>query len=53
MLKQAFGDEAMSRTQPSEWYKRLNVGRCSVEDSESSGPPSQKAKKTSNTSENH
>lgn len=40
MLKQAFEDEAISRTRTREWYKRLNAGRCSVEDSESSGSPS-------------
>jgi hypothetical protein len=36
MLKQAFGDEAMSRTQTNEWYKRFKEGRTSFEDSERS-----------------
>jgi len=27
MLKQAFGDEAMSRTQTHEWYKLFKEGR--------------------------
>jgi hypothetical protein len=40
VLKQAFGDEAMSRTQILERYKRSEEGRTSVEDSERSGRPS-------------
>jgi Ca2+-binding EF-hand superfamily protein len=40
MLKQPFGEEAMSRTQIREWYKRLNAGPYSAEDNVSSGPPS-------------
>ena len=32
MLKQAFGDEAMSKTQTDEWYRRYGEGRTSVED---------------------
>jgi len=32
MLKQAFGDEAMSRTQTRQWYRRFKESRTSVED---------------------
>jgi hypothetical protein len=37
MLKQAFEDEAMSRTQSHEWYIRFKEGRTSTEDNERSG----------------
>jgi hypothetical protein len=37
MLKQAFGDEAMSRTETHEWYKPFKGGQTSVEDNECSG----------------
>jgi hypothetical protein len=40
MLKQAFEDEAMSRTQTHEWYKPFKEGHTSVEGSERSGWPS-------------
>jgi len=39
MLKQAFWNEAMSRTQTHEWYKRFKEGHNSVEDIERSGRP--------------
>jgi hypothetical protein len=34
ILKQAFGDETMSRTQTHEWYKCFKEDETSVEDSE-------------------
>jgi hypothetical protein len=34
MLKTAFGDSAMGKTQTSEWFSRLKRGENSVEDSE-------------------
>jgi transposase len=40
MLKTAFGDNAMGRTQSFEWFSRFNRGKTSVEDSERSGRPS-------------
>jgi hypothetical protein len=40
MLKQVFGDEAMSRTQTHEWYTCFQVGWTSTEDNERSGQPS-------------
>jgi hypothetical protein len=40
MLKQALGDEAMSKTQTNEWYKCYREGRTSVEGSGRSGRPS-------------
>jgi len=40
MLKQAFGDEAVSRTQTHEWYKCCKEEWASVEDIEHSGKPS-------------
>jgi response regulator of citrate/malate metabolism len=40
MLKQAFGNKAMSRTQTHNWYKHSKEGRTSVEDIECSGRPS-------------
>jgi len=40
MLKQAFGDEAISRIQTHEWYKPFKEGQTSVEDNERSGRPS-------------
>jgi len=40
MLKQGFGDEAMSRTQTHEWYKCFQGVRTSIEDNECSGQPS-------------
>jgi hypothetical protein len=39
MLRQAYGDEAMSRTQCFEWHRRFKGGRTSLED-EQSGRPS-------------
>jgi transposase len=40
MLKQAFGDKAMSKTQTHKWYKHFKEGRTSIEDIERSGQPS-------------
>jgi len=40
MLKQAFGDEAMSRTQAHEWYKYFKESRTSVKNNECTGQPS-------------
>jgi len=40
MLKQAFGDEAMSRTQTHEWYKHFKVGQTSIKNNENTGQPS-------------
>jgi len=37
MLKTAFGDNAMGRTQTFEWFSRFKRGETSVEDSERSG----------------
>jgi hypothetical protein len=40
MLKTAFGDNAMGRTQTFEWFSQFKRGETSVEDSERSGRPS-------------
>ena len=40
MLKIAFGEEAMCRTQTNEWWKRFKEGRTSVDDDPRSGRPS-------------
>jgi hypothetical protein len=40
MLRQAYGDEAMSRTQCFKWHRRFKGGRTSLEDDERSGRPS-------------
>ena len=40
MLKIAFGEEAMCRTQTYEWRKRFKEGRTSVDDDPHSGRPS-------------
>ena len=40
MLKQAFGYEALSRTQTHEWYKRVKESRPSIGDSDHTGWPS-------------
>jgi hypothetical protein len=37
MLKQAFGDEVMIRTETHEWYKHFKEGQISIADSEGSG----------------
>jgi DNA-binding XRE family transcriptional regulator len=37
MLKQAFEDEAMSRTQSHDWHIRFKEGRTSIEDNERPG----------------
>jgi hypothetical protein len=40
MLKEAFGDNAMSQSKTCLWYKRFKDGRTSVNDDERSGRPS-------------
>jgi transposase len=40
MLKQAFGNESMGRTQTYYWYKRFKDGQISIEDDPRSGRPS-------------
>lgn len=40
MLKEAFGDDAMGKSQTYEWFRRFKEGRTSVEDDERSGRPS-------------
>jgi hypothetical protein len=40
VLKQAFGNESMGRTQTYDWYKRFKHGRISIEDDPRSGRPS-------------
>jgi hypothetical protein len=40
MLKTAFGEEAMCRTQMYKWGKRFKEGRTSVDDAPRSGQPS-------------
>jgi transposase len=47
MLKIAFGEEVMCRTQTYEWWKRFKEGRTSVHDDPRSGRPS-----TSKTDDN-
>jgi len=47
MLKEAFGDDVMSRTQIYEWYKAFREGRENAEDEPRSGRPS-----TARTDEN-
>ncbi|XP_050533350.1 protein GVQW3-like [Daktulosphaira vitifoliae] len=40
LLKQAFGDDVLSRTTCFEWFKRFKEGRSSTKDNERSGRPS-------------
>lgn len=40
MMKTAFGDECMSKTQIKDWYKRFKDGRTSVDSNPRSGRPS-------------
>jgi len=40
MLKEAFGEQALSQARTFEWFKRFKDGRQSVEDSKHSGQPS-------------
>ena len=47
MLREAFGDNAMSQSKTFLWYKRFKDGRTSVDGDERSGRPS-----SSTTSEN-
>jgi histone-lysine N-methyltransferase SETMAR len=42
MLKQAFGNESMGRTQTYDWYKRFKDDRISIEDDPRSGRPPQR-----------
>ena len=37
MLKQAYGEDYLSRTQCYEWYQRFKSGRTSIEDDPKSG----------------
>ena len=39
MLKTAFGEQAMGRSQTFRWFSRFKAGRTSTDDDESSGPP--------------
>ena len=39
MLEEAFGEQALSQTRTSEWFKHFKDGRESVEDSKHSGRP--------------
>ena len=39
MLKTAFGEQAMGRSQTFQWFSRLKAGRISTEDDERSGRP--------------
>jgi hypothetical protein len=40
MLRQAYGEDCLSRTQYNKWYQRFRLGRTSVEDNPKSGWPS-------------
>ena len=40
MLRQAYGEDCLSRSQRHEWYQRFKSGRTSVEDDPKSGWPS-------------
>jgi len=40
MLKEAFGNQALSQARTLEWFKRFKDGRVSVEDRKHSGRPS-------------
>ena len=40
MLRQACGEDCLSRTQYHKWYQRFKSGRTSVEDDPKSGGPS-------------
>jgi hypothetical protein len=39
MLKKAFGEQAIGRTQTYEWFVKLKNGMTSVEDAQCSGCP--------------
>ena len=39
MLKIAFGEQAMGRSQTFQWFPRLKAGRTSTDDDERSGRP--------------
>jgi hypothetical protein len=40
MLRQAYGEDCLSRTQYHKWYQRFKSGRTSIEDDPKSGWPS-------------
>jgi len=40
MLRQAYGEDCLIRTQCHEWYQRFKSGRTSIEDDPKSGRPS-------------
>jgi hypothetical protein len=39
MLKQAYGEDCLSRTQCYEWYQRFKSGKTSIEDDPKTGQP--------------
>ena len=39
MLKTAFGEQAMGRSQTFQWFSRFKAGRTSIDDNERSGRP--------------
>ena len=39
MLKRAFGEQAMGRSQTFQWYSPFKAGRTSTDDDERSGRP--------------
>ena len=39
MLKTAFGEQAMGRSQTFQWFSRFEAGRTSIDDDERSGRP--------------
>ena len=39
MLKTAFGEQAMGRSQTFQWFSRFKAGRTSIDDDERSGRP--------------
>jgi hypothetical protein len=45
MLREEFGEHAVSRTAVFEWHSRFKVGRVSVEDYDSSGRTKQQQNK--------
>ena len=40
LLRQAYGEDCLSRAQCHEWYRRFKSGRTSIEDDSKSGRPS-------------
>jgi hypothetical protein len=39
MIRQAFGEESISRTRVFEWHARFRAGRTSIEDDQHTGRP--------------